>query len=140
MEPRIHGAIQWVDLVLRAVDAERDPRTVDEWASLCNAAPSTLRHRCQLVELEAKESLDLARSLRAVVQSSRLGCPIERLLDVRDPRTLARLWGRAGLAPGSRGTMVNVVQFLDRQTFVRDPVCLSELRRMILARLVRGGV
>jgi hypothetical protein len=101
MEPQIHGAVQWVDLIVRVIDADRDPRTVDDWAALCNTAPNTLRHRCQLVGLNAKQSLDLARSLRALVQSSRLGCPIERLYDVGDPRTLARLLKRARLAPGT---------------------------------------
>jgi hypothetical protein len=66
MNAPIYGAIGWAELILRVLDAEFDPRTVDEWAHLVAAAPNTLRHRCAMVGLPTKSSLDLARLLRAV--------------------------------------------------------------------------
>lgn len=66
---------RWVDAIVAVIDTESDPRTVDCWANLVGASPSALRAWCDVAEIGAKRSLDLARVLRAAWRSRQTGFP-----------------------------------------------------------------
>jgi hypothetical protein len=74
--PFTHPGERWARVVLRLRDAARDVPTVESWAGLVGASPTTLRDWCRLANVTAGHSLDLGRFLRAVrcARGSPMGC------------------------------------------------------------------
>lgn len=95
-------AERWARLVLRAIDAYRDPKTLDDWARFVGVSRSALCECCRLVHVSPHDARDLTRFVRAIQRSGELWQP-ETTLDVSDSRTLDKLLARAGLSSREPG-------------------------------------
>jgi hypothetical protein len=111
---------------MTAVAASSDPKTTSLWAELLTIAPDTLRNWCRAVRLPTKDSLDLARMLRCVVQAGKHGSSPHHFLDVSHPRTAGRLLQRAGLSDVPHDQL-DVLEMLSRQMFIRERWAIAEL-------------
>lgn len=116
-EPR-SAADRWATLVLKACTSNDDPKTLGEWAKVAGVSRSSLCESCRLLNISPHDARDLARILRAV-----LNCPIRyrvlvSALDVRDRRTLKKLFERAGLTHATSRCSVSIEQLFKYQLFV----------------------
>jgi hypothetical protein len=126
------AADRWADSILSGIAATADPRTIQDWSRLANAAPATLRNRCTAAGVPAKASLDFLRLLRAVVQGKEFGYPPAALLD-GDARTVRRLLAAGGLASDD-GRTCDVAAFVNGQLIIRNAVALASIRARIAAK------
>jgi hypothetical protein len=117
-EPELHSVTRWADVVVRAVCAPRDLRTLREWGREVGVSVGGLRNWCGTARLPARRSLNFVRLLRAVVQRKTTIASPEDLLNVVDRRTLAKLLMMAGGT--ARELPADVHEFLRRQTFISD--------------------
>lgn len=129
-----YAVLRWAHLVVRTIDSPSDPRTETEWGRAVGASVGVLRSRCRAIEVSTKGSLELARILRVLIVHRGETWDPANALDVIDPRTLAGLLQRAGLAgvrPGScapsPGTFLASQRFVTRQDAITAIACL--LRR-----------
>ena len=111
------AAERWARHVLRATEAEADPRTLADWARAAGVSRTVLIDLCARLEINPRHARDLARVLRLVRRASERWDP-ESALDVADRRTLRNLLIRAGLADPPRGSRPAPQQFLSMQRFV----------------------
>jgi DNA-binding NarL/FixJ family response regulator len=124
---------RWALHVYKACEAEGDLKTLGAWASFVGLSNSSLCESCRLVGIQPLVARDLARVLRAVVQSREGGCRIEELLDISDRRTLKTLMVRAGLSAASDRCRISVEQFLAAQRFVpATNAAFVVLRKLLL--------
>jgi FixJ family two-component response regulator len=129
--PAMRAATKWAELVLSAIAADDDVRSLREWGRILGMSRATVENRCEAAGVGAKASLDCARMLRALVHASRMNCDPDALLDC-DPRTLRRLFSVAGLSMPVPGEVVaSPTQFLDSQRFVVNRLAVEELRRVV---------
>lgn len=112
------AAERWALHVVRACESDGDLRTIEEWATVAALSRTSLCESCRLLDIRPHDARDLARFLRAVVNSPRRGLRIESMLDVRDRRTLRKLFERAGLDFKMQPGLVSVTIFLNQQQFV----------------------
>jgi hypothetical protein len=127
------GARRWADLVMCAVAAASDPRTLDDWRREANLSRATLHNRCRRAGVLAKPSLDFARLLRAAVHASRFDCPAAALLDA-DPRTVSRLLADAGVtttSPLTTASLPSAASFVDSQRLITNLEALSAIKLAI---------
>jgi FixJ family two-component response regulator len=110
------AASQFVGLVLRTLDADRDLKTLDAWARHVGRSVTRLRQACYLAHITPHDARDFVRALVAVVRSRSLGCECDLLLDINDTRTRDAFLARAGLT--GRTIDATVEDFLDRQQFI----------------------
>lgn len=116
-----HAANRWADAVTAILDCSFDPKTVSMWAHAIGVGEGTLRDRCRVARCRPKRSLDLARVLRAVVQSRRHGWDPFNLLDIVSERTMKNLLKRGGVIHLlSTSSAPTVHQFLLAQRFVTN--------------------
>jgi hypothetical protein len=125
-------AERWLHHFEAALSAERDPRTLDQWASLAAVSVPSLRSVCYLVGVTPRKSLLLARLCRAILMARRLDCRPADLLDVNDARTARSILSKAGIV--SLDDYCSLVVFLERQTLVKQPLLLRELRAAMTDR------
>ena len=127
--PVLPAVDRWAELMLRAVRATYDPRTLEDWAELGCMARGTLEKQCQAARVAPKASLDLARVLRAVSQAHRTGGAPDMFLNA-NPRTVQRLLGAAGLtsAAHASGPVPTPLKLLDVQQILSSIVALDALR------------
>lgn len=92
---------------------------MDAWAQRAGISASQLRTYSGLVGVSAKDSLDFARLLRAVLHNQDRNWSLPEVLDCSDPRTIARLLSRAGFVDLPRG---NAESFVMNQTLIRNEV------------------
>jgi CheY-like chemotaxis protein len=119
---------RWAWLVLRACDAEHDPKTVSEWAADVGVSYSGLTASCRLVHVRLHYTRDLARILRVLVRNAGRTRSAELQLNVNDHRTLKTLLRRAGLDSSADQT-VSPAEFLRHQRFIdpaHDALCVLE--------------
>jgi CheY-like chemotaxis protein len=128
-----HAAARWARVILPVLDSPKDPRTISGWSRLAFVSPGALRNWCRMAGISPRRSLVFARLLRAVVLGHGGRHKPENLLDVVDRRTLFGLLRLAGLNPQHEFPR-DVDDFLLRQTLVRDPDALFEIRRALRAR------
>lgn len=130
--PALPAIERWTALVLCAVGAPYDPRTLEEWAKLGCIARATLEKRCEAAGVGPKASLDLARVLRAVRQARRTGAAPDLFLDA-DPRTLRRLLSAAGLCAAGFASfpVPTPLQLLRTQRILSTTVVLEALGRAL---------
>lgn len=126
----ISVAERWALLVLNAVYAEHDPRTLSIWARSVGVSRSVLGEYCRLVHVAPRDARDFTRLLRAVHRCGETWQP-ETVLDLADARTLKKLLARAGylepipLTPSPQ-------EFLDRQQWIpKDNPGLRALERLL---------
>lgn len=121
------SAERWANAVLRACEAESDPKTLSEWARIAGLSYTSLRELCRLLDIRAHDARDLARMLRAVVNGRRHRCSPKVFLDVGDERTMRLLLQRAGTDSFQPGASPD--DFLRRQQLVAlDHQALQLLR------------
>jgi hypothetical protein len=121
-----HAADRWAQSVIRVIDCPFDPKTVALWAQAIGVSEGALRDRCRAARCRPKPSLDLARLLRAVVQSQQYGWDPFNLLDIVNERTMKNLMKRGGvtdlLAPN---TPLTPRGFLFKQHFVTNATAIE---------------
>jgi hypothetical protein len=134
-ETSVVAASRWAQLIVRVAQADHDPRTIESWAAICNLSYATLRNRCRAAKVAAKNSLDLARMLRAIVQGNKFGCSPSLLLE-GDPRTIQRLHRLAGDTDIESSSLTSVVRRLVRlQHLITEPSLLLELEIEVMSCL-----
>ena len=125
-----HSAARWAKVVIKAVEAESDPRTIRQWGRCIGVSPGCLRAWCRSAHLSAKRSLNFARVLRAVIRHHREGCPASELLDSVDYRTLSKLLSLGcPSVEQPRELPPNADKFIRTQRWILDSDALSEVRR-----------
>jgi hypothetical protein len=123
-------AERWATLVLNAVHAEHDPKTISTWARLVGVSRSVLCEYCRLVHVPPRDARDFARLMRAVHRCGKAWQP-ETVLDLADARTLRKLLSRAGFLERIALTP-SPQEFLDRQQWIpRDNPGLRALERLL---------
>jgi hypothetical protein len=133
VRPLHPAAVRWASLLLRIRGAREDVRTVGEWARLVNMSEASLRACCVLARVKPRRSLALARLIRAITLAPSMRCAPSDLIDVRDPRTLRRMFLDAGLADPSSPSELrpDVDALLCRQRLVRAEAALDALREAL---------
>lgn len=125
-------AERWAELVLKTIDADRDPRTIGDWAKSAGVSRSVLSECCRMVRVSPRDARDFARLLRGLCRSG-LSWQPEAVLDVADARTLNKLLARAGLP--RQGVSPTPEQFVERQQWIPTSNCaLSALRELLRRR------
>jgi ActR/RegA family two-component response regulator len=121
-----HSLKRWATVVVRAVGAPTDPRTLQEWGRAVGASPGAIRNWCRTARLSARRSLLLTRVLRAVVRQHDTMAPPEDLLNIVDRRTLVKLIAASG---GHHGRLpASTSEFLQRQHLIDNMAAVNELR------------
>jgi len=127
---RHHASDRWSRAIIRAIDAQEDPRTLRLWADVAGTSVGALRTWCRAARVSSRQSLYFARMLRALVRlRGKLWDPLN-VLDIVDDRTLAAFLRRCGLHGQSAPTLD---LFLRTQTLVLDDsnklAIVDQLRR-----------
>lgn len=129
-EPR-SAVERWARLVVRAVHADRDARTLDLWAREVGVSRSVLCESCRIVHVTPRDARDFARLLRAARKSGERWQP-ETVIDFADTRTLKQLERRAGLTRLSELGELSIDEFLRCQQLIpEDHPGLPAVRRML---------
>ncbi len=110
------AAAHLVDLVLRALNADRDLKKLDTWATHVGLSVTMLRQACYLAHLPPHDVRDFVRALVGVIRSRRLACELDLLLDNADTRTRDAFLERSGLT--GRTLNATVKDFLAQQQFI----------------------
>jgi hypothetical protein len=126
-------ADRWADVVVRAVVAPGDPKTLDVWGRAVALSRGTLRGYCYAAGVSPKRALDFTRLLRAVVTSEGAQWEPAALVDVADLRTMKRLFERGGLPWRVQPRAPLLEEFLTRQTLVDDSAALVAVRERLSA-------
>lgn len=102
------------------------------WGRLVGASRGTLGARCRAARTTPRRSLELARILRALVLTSGSEAGFQDVMDVVDPRTVSRMFRRAGLPEtGSQRVPISAREFVDCQQLVRNPAALGALAALL---------
>jgi hypothetical protein len=121
---------RWARFVLAAIKADRDPKTIGDWARAVGVSRSALCECCRLVHVSPHNARDFARIMRAIFRSGRTWQP-ETVLDLADTRTLRKLLGLAGFSGNERLTPTPL-DFLARQMWIpQDNTGLLALRSLL---------
>ncbi len=126
-------AERWARLVVKACNADGDPKTLHEWAHVAGLSYTSLRELCRILGIRAHDARDLARMLRAVRKARLLHCQPQVFLDVSDKRTVRLLFARSGLDPAMPERDLSVDDFLDRQRFVDAGQPALQILRLLLS-------
>jgi hypothetical protein len=130
-------AERWATCVVRAIDADKDPKTLTAWAHAIGVSRSALCECCRLVRVSAHDARDFARLVRVIYRSGERWEP-EAFLDLADTRTLKKLLVRGGLPESSTGTPT-LQEFLERQQFVApDSPGLLAFRHLLFGAAARA--
>ncbi len=133
-----HAHEKWAHLIIAMLEAPTDLRTTTEWARQCGRSLASLELLCHTIGIAPKQSLTLARLMRATHMAHVLQCRPMFLLDA-DPRTVKRLFGIAGFAE-PLATGMPARDFLKSQRLVRDTRAAEALERTIRSsELGRGA-
>jgi FixJ family two-component response regulator len=132
--PHAHAADRWALAVVALLASRVDVRTTGQWARAVKVSTSTLRVWCQRASVGTRQSLVLARLLRAVHESQNQPWRPSQRLSVIDSRTLTKMLAAGGLP--LEAERVRVRDLLERQTLVRDPDAIAALR----VALARNGL
>ncbi len=131
LRPR-SAAERWALHVLKGCGADRDLRTLDDWAACAGVSVRMLREACRLVRLKCRDTRDFMRLLRAVIRSCADGSDLLALLDVSDLRTLTVLLERGGIPSRAGPVHLTVDEFVSRQRYIRpDHSALTALRDLL---------
>ena len=127
-----HAADRWAKAVAGMLDSPFDPKTVAMWAKAIGVSEGALRDWCKVAHCRPKSSLDLARLLRAIVQSQEYGWDPFNLLDVAHERTMKNLLQRGGLSDLlSTDHPITPRGFLFEQHFVTNAIALNALAESV---------
>lgn len=130
-----HAADRWARAIAGMLDSPFDPRTVAMWGKAIGVSEGALRDWCKVAHCRPKSSLDLARLLRAIVQSQESGWDPFNLLDVANERTMRNLLERGGLSDLlSTGAPFTPQGFLSKQHYVTNAMALKALAASVEGR------
>jgi hypothetical protein len=102
------------------------------WGRLVGASRGTLGAWCRAARTTPRRSLELARILRALVLTSGSESGFQDVMDIVDPRTVSRMFRRAGLpGTGSQRVPISAREFVDCQQLVRNPAALCALAALL---------
>lgn len=138
-----HAADRWAKAVAGMLDSPFDPKTVAMWGKAIGVSEGALRDWCRVAHCRPKSSLDLARLLRAIVQSQKYGWDPFNLLDVANERTMKNLLQRGGLSDLlSADHPLTARGFLFEQHFVTNAIAIESLAESVerLSREQSSGV
>lgn len=124
-----HAAWRWAGIVAPLTRVADDVPTVADWGNEIATAPSTIKIWCAVVDVHAKDSLDLGRALRVVSKYGGRTFDWRRALAIVAPSTLDRFLMRAGLSKNE--TLPDLRTFLRTQRFVSDPDLLAALSLLL---------
>jgi CheY-like chemotaxis protein len=127
--PMGHAAERWTSIVVPVTRFACDVPTLGGWGRRVGKSPATLKTWCAGVGVHAGDSLDFARFLRVVVQFTGRQCTWFEVLDIVDPRTLARLRDRAGLSTYT--TIPDLQTFLRNQQFLTAVSLLAAVTTLL---------
>lgn len=130
------SAQRWASIVLKACEAESDPKTLNEWARVAGLSYTSLRELCRMLDIRALDARDFARMLRAVVRARQYHRSPKVFLDVADGRTIRLLFQRAGLEFFQPDMSLD--DFLRRQRFVDFEHQALQLLRTMLSQAPTG--
>jgi len=121
----------WVNAMMAVVTTSHDVPRLELWAQALPTARSgaAIRHWCRAVGLSSGNSLGLARSLRAYVQSRRSGKDPRRFVIMATKEAGDRFWLKVGI--GTCGSKITLEAWLSRQEFVTDRDALESLGRAL---------
>jgi DNA-binding response OmpR family regulator len=118
LPPPRTAAERWARYVLKACDAETDPKTLERWSQCVAASYTTLCVNCRIMGIRPLDARDFMRVLRALRRAATHHSPPEVFLDVSDTRTVRMLSLRAGIDLALRVRPSSIDEFLARQLFV----------------------
>ncbi len=120
---------RWSGLVLKACRLQKDPNTEHSVAAASNISTSVYRKICAACVVSPFETRDLARFARALSRAREDGSMLRDHLAAADPKTLTRLFRRAGLVVDSG--CVPLHDFFLHQEFISlTKACLRELAHL----------
>ena len=120
---------RWARVVLRACSSTKDPNTESAIAAASAVSTSVFRKICDACRVNAKDTRDLARFLRAIARSREDGSDLGSHLSASDPRTRARLFERAALSEDSVAPSLH--RFIFSQCFIpTNKECLQNLTHL----------
>ena len=134
---RAHSSERLARVIITAIDAPSDPKTLRIWGRQVAAATGTLKNWCRTANVSARRVLIFARVLRAVVLYREKGYPLEESLDVVDRRSIIKLLQATGIPDRDRMPL-SIDDFIANQTLISDPTMLRELKRGLIGRGVSG--
>jgi CheY-like chemotaxis protein len=121
---------RWTEIVLTALRADKDPSTEAAMAEANIIITSVYRRACEASDVNANDTTDLARFLRAEARSIEDGSTLRSHMGIRHSETRAKLFEKAGLPTDSR--FVPLRQFLLNQKFIStDKECFRELAHQL---------
>jgi hypothetical protein len=126
-----HDTARWAEVVVSFVDAPRDAKNLLEFGLQVGIAVGTFRTWCRAASLSPRQSLQFARALRAVMRQEGEAPPL-RLLNIVDPRTLARFLFMAGGTQDKLPTSVD--EFLRRQRYIEDAAAVNAVESRLASR------
>lgn len=131
---RYPGAERWATAVVEVIGADQDPKTLAAWARSVGVSRGALRTWCYAAHVPPHRALDLARILRLACRAPRdIADPLS-LLDVVDPRTVARMLHRGGIRRTDLHAAIGrPMLLLDIQRYVPDALLLTALRAALRA-------
>jgi len=111
-------AQRWAKYVMDGSNAERDPKTLGEWARTIGVSYSSLGESCRVLDIHPHAARDLVRALRALKTAEIYCCRPEMLLDISDRRTRSGFIARAGAGFQSAAYLRDARYFLFHQGFI----------------------
>ena len=138
--PVPHAADRWARAVAGILDSPVDPKTVAMWGKAIGVSEGALRDWCRVAHCRPKSSLDLARLLRAIVQSREHGWDPFNLLDVANERTMRNLLHRGGFSYLLSAHLPFTPRgFLSQQHFVTNATAVEALAASVEQLCSRNG-
>jgi two-component system, response regulator PdtaR len=120
---------RWAKMVVRACHSDDDPKTEPDVAKAGNVSTSVYRRDCDECGIEPRDGRDFIRLLRANGLAQRKGSTLRSQLGTLDPRTVRRLFERAGLPIDSRFIPLRKF-FVTQRLIPTTKECLRELAHM----------
>ena len=128
-------AKRWAVLVLRGCASREDFKTLKAWAKLATVSYTSLREACYLLDIKPRSARDFCRLLRALLMSPSTTFVPALFLDIRDRRTMARLFSNAGVTIRDLEGRSRVERFLKCQRLIpRDNPGVLALERALRGR------
>ena len=128
-----YAARRWCELIIRGVYLPDDPKTIAQWCRGIAVAQGTLKKRCDVVHVSPKDSLDLLRLIRVVIQSPDKPWDLPQRLNIVDGRTVHSLMRRSGFSDCLRTP--NLESFLSGQQLILRSELIDALRSRLLRTL-----
>ena len=108
-----------------------DPKTILVWCRASAVAHSTLKKRCEAVDVTPKDSLDFTRLLRVVIRHACEPWDLLSWLDIVDGRTERSLRERAGFRLDC-SNVPGLESFLSTQRLIVRSELVEAIRSKIL--------